>query len=148
MIDQEFVRRKLELIAEELGRLVEFKDASYEEVVGDFVKLAAVERILERIVNRAVDVNEHLIARSASGQEEKVTRLTYRESFQRLADLGIYSSEFGDEIAKSAGLRNILVHEYNDVDHRILFGSIRTCIKQYRDYLRHVEAFLSDEDAP
>jgi uncharacterized protein YutE (UPF0331/DUF86 family) len=143
MLRADFIRRKLQLIAEELGRLLEFKDASFEEITGDFIKLAAVERILERIVNRAVDVNEHLIGAASSGHEQKTARLTYRETFLMLADLGVYPRDFADAISKSAGLRNVLVHEYNDVDRRIVYGSIRTCISQYREYIDRIEAYLT-----
>ena len=145
MLRVEFVRRKLELIAEELARLVEFKDASFEEIAGDFVKLAAVERMLERIVNRAVDVNEHLIGAAATGHERKATRLTYRDTFLMLADVGVYPRDFAESIAGTAGLRNVLVHEYSDVDRRVVYGSIRTCITLYREYLDSVEAYLERE---
>ncbi|MBA2669868.1 MAG: hypothetical protein H0U67_05805 [Gemmatimonadetes bacterium] len=50
MVRPEYVKRKLHLIAEDLGRLAHFRDASLEEIAGDFVKLAAVERMIERIV--------------------------------------------------------------------------------------------------
>jgi uncharacterized protein YutE (UPF0331/DUF86 family) len=142
MLRPEFVRRKLQLIAEDLGRLASFRQDSFEAVVEDFVKLAAVERILERIVMRAIDVNEHLISALATGREERITRLTYRDTFLRLADLGVYPRDFAEEIARSAGLRNILVHDYNDVDRRIVYGSIRTCLEQYHRYVESVEAFL------
>ena len=101
MIDTIFIQRKLELIAEELGRLLEFKTWSYDEIVGDFIKLAAVERILERIVNRAVDVNQHIIAHASTGNDKKITRLTYRETFLKLADLEVYPSNFAEQIARS-----------------------------------------------
>lgn len=45
-----------------------FRDDSYEELVDDPVRLAALERILERFVLRAIDVNEHLIAALATGR--------------------------------------------------------------------------------
>ena len=145
MLRADFIRRKLELIAEELARLLEFKDASYEEIANDFIKLAAVERILERIVNRAVDVNEHLIGALSTGREPKTTQLTYRETFLMLANLGVYPHDFADAISKSAGLRNVLVHEYNDVDRQLVYGSIRTCLSQYREYIDKVEAYLERE---
>lgn len=150
MIDAPFIQRKLELIAEELGRLVAFKSWSYEEIADDFIKLAALERILERIVNRAVDVNQHIISRSSTGNDKKITRLTYRETFLKLADLDVYPAEFAERIARSAGLRNVLVHEYNDVDRRIVYGSIRTCIEEYRAYIDHVRTFVAsrEENAP
>ena len=60
MIRPEFVKRKLQLIAVDLERLLYFRHATLEDITGDFVKSAAVERLLERIVMRAIDVNEHL----------------------------------------------------------------------------------------
>jgi uncharacterized protein YutE (UPF0331/DUF86 family) len=142
MVRVEFVRRKLQLIAEDLGRLARLGDESYESLTADFIKLAAVERILERIVMRAIDVNEHLISELATGREERITRLTYRETFLRLAEPGILSPGFAERIAKSAGLRNILVHDYNDADRRIVYASIRSCLADYRQYIEAIDAFL------
>jgi hypothetical protein len=62
VVRAEFVQRKLQLIAEDLGRLAQLAGESYEAITSDFVKMAAVERIIERIVMRAIDVNEHLIS--------------------------------------------------------------------------------------
>ncbi|MGH8579295.1 MAG: type VII toxin-antitoxin system HepT family RNase toxin [Gammaproteobacteria bacterium] len=127
MIHPEFVNRKLQLIADDLGRLIAFKKETLESLTADEVKLAAVERMLERIVLPAVDINEHLISERATG-EERTSRLTYRDTFLMLAHLGIYPNEFAERIARSAGLRNILVHDYNDVDRRIVHASIHTCL--------------------
>ncbi|CAN5836269.1 hypothetical protein BH23GEM3_BH23GEM3_00750 [soil metagenome] len=142
MVRPEYVKRKLHLIAEDLGRLAHFRDASLEKITGDFVKLAAVERMIERIVMRAIDVNEYLISALATGQEEKIAWLMYRETFLRLSALDVYPAEFAERIAKSAGLRDILVHDYNDVDRRIVHGSIRSCLEDYDRYVEAVDAFL------
>ncbi|MCG6867600.1 MAG: hypothetical protein LJE91_02390 [Gammaproteobacteria bacterium] len=40
-----------------------------------------MERILERIVMRAIDVNEHIISELSTG-EGRSTRLTYRDTFK------------------------------------------------------------------
>jgi uncharacterized protein YutE (UPF0331/DUF86 family) len=147
MLRPEFVQRKLQLIAEDLGRLLEYKDESWESITADFLKLAALERLIERIVMRAIDINEHLIAELGSGAESRTARLTYRETFLRLADLGVYPKEFAEGIARSASLRNILVHDYNDADRRIVCGSIRPCLDDYRQYVEHVAGFI-DRLAP
>ncbi len=75
MLRPEFVRRKLGLIADDLGRLVAFRDVSLEALRADEVRLAPVERMLERIVMRAIDVKEHLIATFASG-DARISRPT------------------------------------------------------------------------
>ncbi|MGQ0814265.1 MAG: type VII toxin-antitoxin system HepT family RNase toxin [Gemmatimonadota bacterium] len=142
MLRPEFVERKLQLITDDLGQLAAFQAETYESLIADVLKLAAVERILERIILRAIDVNEHLISALATGEEERTTRLTYRDTFLRLADYGVYSPEFAAQIAPSAGLRNILVHEYNDVDHRIVFNAIQTTLRQYADYVEQIRCFV------
>lgn len=142
MVRPEFVRRKLQLIGDDLGRLIRFKDESLQSLTADAIKLAAVERLLERIVMRAIDVNEHLISELATGREEKTTRLTYRDTFLRLADLAVYPKDFGDQIARSAGLRNILVHDYNDADRKLVHASVRSCLQDYQRYVEFVDTFL------
>ncbi|MFP4161940.1 MAG: type VII toxin-antitoxin system HepT family RNase toxin [Ectothiorhodospira sp.] len=147
MIREDFIRRKLQLIGEDLGRLVRFKDLTLDELLADDIRLAAVERIIERIVMRAVDVNEHLLAERLP-PDARSTRLTYRDTFLALADVGLCTPEFAREIAASAGLRNILVHDYNDVDRRILHRSIGSCLRDYKRYVEQVEAFIAGPPAP
>lgn len=140
MIRREFVLRKVQLIADDLERLMQFRDETLESLTADDLRLAAVERMLERIVMRAIDVNEHLISELATA-EGRSTRLTYRDTFLMLAELGVYSKEFAQQIARSAGLRSILVHDYNDVDRKIVHGSIKACLRDYHEYLEHLSRF-------
>ena len=144
MIRREFAQRKLHLIADDLERLSRFKDETLESLTSDDIKLAAVERILERIVMRAIDFNEHLISELSSGKG-RTTRLTYRDTFLMLFDLGTYDRGFAEQIARSAGLRNILVHEYNDVDRKIVHGSIESCLRDYHRYIENVAQFISSQ---
>jgi uncharacterized protein YutE (UPF0331/DUF86 family) len=141
MVRREFVLRKLRLIAEDLERLIAFKDETLASLTGDAIKLAAVERLLERIVMRAIDINEHLLGELATG-EGRSTRLTYRDTFLLLGSLDVYPQEFADRIARSAGLRNILVHDYNDADRRIVHASITSCLRDYHRYVEYVRDFL------
>jgi len=144
MIRREFVQRKLQLVAEDLERLLRFRDETLGSLVADDLKLAAVERILERIVMRAIDVNEHIISELSTG-EGRSTRLTYRDTFLLLVDTGVYPKAFAEQIARSAGLRNVLVHDYNDVDRKIVHASIKACLQDYRRYLEYVSGFIEQQ---
>lgn len=66
-----------------------------------------VERMLERIILRLIDVNEHVIAALGTGREDDTTRLTCRDSLLLLAPPGAYDSDFAQRIAASAGLRTV-----------------------------------------
>lgn len=118
-----------------------YKDETLESLTSDDIKLAAVERMLERVVMRAIDVNEHMISELATG-EGRATRLTYRDTFLMLTDMGVYPKKFAEEIARSAGLRNILVHDNNDVARKIVYASIRACLRDYHRYIECVDAFI------
>lgn len=142
MLRPEFVRRKLQLVTDDLGLLDRFRDLDYDALVGDPLALATVERLLERIVMRAVDANQHLMVALATGKEDRTTRLTTRGSFLRLASLGALDPDFAAEIAQSARLRNVLVPEANDADRRLVHASIRLCLTQYPCYVERMTAFL------
>lgn len=62
MVDSGFIQRKIKLIQEDLGKLESLSRYSFEEIAADFMKMAVVERLLEKIIMRAIDVNQHLIA--------------------------------------------------------------------------------------
>lgn len=131
MLDKELIQRKVKLIQEDLAKLETLAKLSFDQVAKDPVKYGAVERYLERIVTRAIDVNRHCIAELGKGSE--VTR-TYEDTFLRMADLGIYPEKFARAIAPSAGLRNVLVHEYDEVDPKLVFQSVGKALFQYAKY--------------
>jgi len=143
MLNHELIRRKVKLIHEDLAKLEPLAHYSYDEVAKDAVKYGAVERYLERIVTRAIDVNRHCIAELAKGSE--VVR-TYEDTFLRMADLGVYPVEFGQQIAPSAGLRNVLVHEYDEVDPKKVCESIGKALSQYAQYCDHLLKFLEKKE--
>jgi uncharacterized protein YutE (UPF0331/DUF86 family) len=132
MIRENFVLRKITLIQDELTKLADLAKYSLKEITSDFVKQAALERYLERIINRAIDINQHLIAELAT--KDTSPPLDYTETFLRLADLGIYPSDFSKRIAKSVGTRNILIHEYT-VDYSSVYSSISDCLRDYHSYI-------------
>ncbi len=146
MLRPEFVRRKLQLVTDDLGHLASFRQISHEALVADPLALATVERLIERIVMRAVDVNQHLVVALATGLEPQTTRLTYRDSFVRLSGLGVLDGEFAMDIARSAGLRNVLVHDYNDADRALVHAAIELCLAQYPRYVHDVTAFVDRLD--
>jgi len=140
MVNKDFVLRKIKLIQEDLGRLEDLEKYSFSQIVADFVKMSAVERLLEKIIMWAIDINQHLIAELGKG-DEKVRG--YEDTFWVLADLGVYSQDFAKKIAPSAGLRNRLVHEYNDTKVEIIYKSVGEVISRYAKYCHYILKFLS-----
>jgi len=139
MINKEFIKNKICYIQKELKALVKYKNCSLEEIISSFEKHTIVERIIERIINDAIDINQHIIIDRGKGEAP----FDFKESFLLLSGLKIYPKKFSEEIGKSVGLRNILVHQYRKLDEKIFYLSIKNCLKDYTKYCSYILKFLN-----
>lgn len=140
MVDRELVIRKIHLIQEDLERLQAYEKYTAEDIESNYEKEAIIERYLERIITRAIDLNQHL-AISVEKPAQKIPK-DYKESFLVLSELGVYPHEFGKKISGSAGFRNALVHEYDDLDKQKFYKSMKAALEQYPQYCQYILEFL------
>jgi len=142
-VDRELVTRKLLLITKDLDAAAPFATKPVLAVLESQVDQAVVERLLERMIGRMIDVNYHLI--TESGQPPPPD---YHASFLKLAELGIVDHEFALRIARCAGLRNRLVHEYEEIDPRKVFESLQAARDDIVTYVRSVESYFDRLSGP
>jgi len=84
-----------------------------------------------------IDINYHLL--TESGQPPPPD---YHASFVQLGGLGVLDAAFARRIAASAGLRNRIVHEYDEIDHQRVFDALTVAIVDIPAYLAAVTRFL------
>lgn len=137
MIDKELVTRKITLILKDLSALTDLSRQSREAYLANPVNEVLAERYLERMIGRMIDINYHLITESGQSPPKD-----YHESFQMLGTMGILQGEFSREIAFSAGLRNRIVHEYDEIDAAKVFEALQVAVQQLPTYLDHVNRFI------
>lgn len=138
MIDKNLVKKKVAAIQADLLELMKFKDYSIERIVGNYRYHKVVERIVEVVVNEAIDINQHIIVNSG----HKELPFDFRESFLLLVKLKVYPTNFAKLISNSVGLRNILVHQYRKLDEKIFYASIKDCLRQYPKYCGYILKYL------
>jgi uncharacterized protein YutE (UPF0331/DUF86 family) len=90
---------------ERLGKL------SAEERAREPLLLLAAERALHVAAEAIFDIGHHVLA----GRGRPLPA-TYREVVPDLVREGVLAAELGSRLVGLAGLRNILVHDYIDVD--------------------------------
>lgn len=66
----------------------------------------------------------------------------YFNSFTDIAEQNIIPVDFALKIAPSTGLRNILVHEYEEINDEIVYRSINTCLAYYLEYMDLIKQYL------
>ena len=142
MIDEELVNRKLLLIGQDLESLTPLASKSKSDYLGNPVFEAAAERYFERMIGRMIDINFHLLVESGQAPPPD-----YYLSFIRLVEMGVYDREFAEKIARSAGLRNRIAHEYDEIDANQVYEAIASAGSDIPQYIRFIKEFLEKGQA-
>jgi uncharacterized protein YutE (UPF0331/DUF86 family) len=137
MIDRQLVTRKMSLILEDVAAMTRLSKLSREQYLEDSVNEALAERYLERVIGRMIDINFHLITESGHAPPKD-----YHESFVRLGTLGVMTVDLAKEMAMAAGLRNRIVHEYDDIDPERVYEALPIAVRQIPVYLDHIQRFV------
>lgn len=137
-VDHDVIRRKLETIIDRLEKLEPLAAMSYKEWISDFYRSKGTEKILQEIVEAAIDINTHVLR-----EEGRQAADDYFGTFAAAAKLKLIPAKLADQLAPSTGLRNRLVHEYEDVDPKLVHKAIATTLKLYPRYVKAVEKYLA-----
>ncbi len=134
MVDREVFDRRLGKLEELLRELRRLAAVPREDYLSDRSLQAQAERWLHLASECAIDLANHLIADRgwrAPG--------TYRDAFRVLREEGVLSEELAIGMEGWAGLRNVLVHVYLDVDHE----RIREILERDLDRLEEFSAAVA-----
>lgn len=137
-IDKEIIRRKLAVMAENLKALEPIKDMTEDEYMADVYKRKAAERLLQELIEAAIDINTHIIVQTGNTAPDD-----YYESFIRAGELKIIPLGLAEKLAPSAGLRNRLVHEYDLLEHPLILDAVRKSEELYPQYVKEIEDYIS-----
>lgn len=141
-LDAGVVHAKLAAMEDSLATLSSVGAVDGQRLAADPLIAAAVERLLCRVVDLAVDVNTHLVA-GVSGRSPG----DYTSSFRLAEDLGILPPGLGGELAPSVGMRNVIVHEYATVDLGIVAAAVPVAMSLYRRYVTAVAGYVRDRSS-
>lgn len=136
-MEREIITTRISLLTRYLDRLKGFETVSFDEYLSNFDLQLIVERLIQLIVEAASDINSYLLV-----QLHQTTPSTYFDSFVEAGKKGIITRELAAELAQSAGMRNILVHQYKDIDHQLVFTAIPKALEQYPLYIQQIVAYL------
>ena len=129
-LDEHLIIRKVKLIEADIAILKTFSRLTEAQYLDSYEAQLQVERLLERITGRLIDINYHVL-------KEKYALIPndYFDSFIRMGEKGETDKHSAQELARAAGLRNILAHEYDTIDHKQVYRAISQALSQIPHYL-------------
>lgn len=138
-LDPAMVTQRLREIQLLLADLAELGAVDAERLRRERPTRHIVERVLSQIVELAGSINIHVVA-SMLGRSPD----SYAASFDEMARAGVLEGDFAASLRPSAGMRNVLVHDYLEVDHAMVSAAIPLAQRQYSEYVRTVARWLRD----
>lgn len=131
MFDSMQICNKLGVLTDYFKEFLELtNNLTVETYLNNIMYKRAVERLIQLIVECATDINNMVLKKIGKGPSRD-----YYNSFIVLAENNVITMDFALKIAPSTGLRNILVHEYQKIDDRIVFHSVNNIKQHYLKYL-------------
>lgn len=138
MLDKAYLRRKLSALHNSLNELDVIGRSTLTEYKRDFVRRHAAEKVVELIVEDAIDINRAIIE-AAQLQPPQTSYNTFIEVEQ----LGILPHGLALRLANATGLRSRLVHRYEEIDHKMVYDALKPLLRNYRKYTQLIDDYVS-----
>lgn len=132
-VDKQIIVRKSKMILDDLELLGKYAKMTKDEYLESYEKQLVVERLLERILTRVIDINYHILS-----NKHKIVPSDYTESFVKMEKEGEIDKELLEQMKPAAGLRNVLAHEYDEIDAGQVYDGMQEVVKYVRLYLEQV----------
>jgi len=137
VLKPEVIRRRLQKLDEYLAILKKLRSYPLEEFLADPERYGSAERFLQLAIEALMDMGSHVIAELELGTIE-----AYSDIPKILAQKGYISPELADRWVRMIGMRNILVHEYLDIDRELVYRALNDHLKDLNALKQSFARFL------
>lgn len=135
MVRIEVLQKRIQKLDEYLLLLNKYSSLSLKDFLAEPEHYNSAERLLQLSIETTIDMGNHLVADLQLGHADYGTQIP-----DILADKELISRDLAGLWIKMIGLRNILVHDYLDIDHALVYEIIQNRLKDIaalRDFFTH-----------
>ena len=137
MVRPEVIRRRLNKLDEYLSILRGLQNYSLAEFIDDPERYGSAERFLQLAIETLTDLGNHVVADLGLGIVN-----WYSDIPTILADNGYINAELKERWIRIIGFRNVLVHEYLDIDREIVYGILQHRLDDFEELRKVFAQFL------
>jgi uncharacterized protein YutE (UPF0331/DUF86 family) len=135
LVDKPIILRKLSDLDLYSKQIKEYSDLKLDLYKSDWKTQRIIERTLQMMIETCVDIANHIV--SDRGLR---TPTSYADTFKVLEENFIIDTELFAIMNKMAKFRNIVVHQYENVDAEIVLSILK---KHLKDFDKYSEAIIS-----
>ena len=130
MVNIELIKQRLNQLSESLNKIERFKDISLEEFLEDDIVQDVIEYNLFISINMMIDIATHIVVDNKMGNPQ-----TLGEAFSILNKENYLNDEETKAYRNMVGLRNILSHEYINIDKKIIHSILKNNLKDIKKFI-------------
>jgi len=134
MINFNVIENKISSVQKYLKILERYKKYSREEIEKNIDIRGAVERYLYLAIQSTINIAEAVISFK---NFRKPT--TMAESFIILSEEGIIDREFAEKLIKMVGFRNIIAHDYEELNYDIVYDVLHQRLKDIEKFIEIIK---------
>ena len=97
----------------------------------------AICRALQSILEASLTIGDMIIAENDLRKPEKNDDI-----FDILAEGKVYPRSFAEELWGAGGFRNVLVHNYVDLNFNLVYDNLEKGIPTFKKYARYIAKYL------
>lgn len=131
------IETKISSIRKYLKILKNYQKYSRKEIEGNLTLRGATERYLYLITQAAIDLAEVVISLKSFRRPN-----SYSETFHILKEENFISSDLTEKLAKMAGFRNIIAHDYENLDFRVIYDVLKNRLIDIEKFFKKVKKKL------
>ena len=135
MVDREKIEGLIRRLREYTGYLQEIVRQDQADFLDDPKSMGSARYYLQVSIETCIGIANHIIA-----TERLRAPRDYRDSFTVLNEAGVLADDLTLTMRELAGLRNLLVHVYWDVDDETIYEGIHTELDDFEAFIEQVKA--------
>jgi uncharacterized protein YutE (UPF0331/DUF86 family) len=137
VIKPEVIRKRLNKMDEYLQILYGLQKYSLEEFLSEPEHYASVERFLHMAIESTIDIGGHIVSELGLGDVN-----WYSDIAAIMEEKGYISVELREKWIRIVGFRNILVHQYIEVDRKIVYDVLQNKLSDLEELKKVFASFL------
>jgi uncharacterized protein YutE (UPF0331/DUF86 family) len=130
VVDRDLIIAKAASVSAHLDRIAAKMGVDPQLFLGDLDRQDVVSFNLHLAVENCIDIAAHIISENDWGVPGSASEMLYI-----LEGRGILDSELTERMIKAVGLRNLIVHEYGNIDLKRLFATVQEDLNDLRGFL-------------
>ena len=138
MVDRYVLSARIAKIREYVALLRRIRGMADERrFMSDPLIYGNAERYLQLAIQAVLDISHHIVA-----DRNLALPVDSKSLFDLLARQKVVSRSLSVKLASMAGFRNVLVHEYLEIDRRRVYRALTTDLRDFEHFIRAVTRLL------